>query len=318
MESIGDLARLSYNSDILYKRKLCYTLSKSHLHKENFRNQKLDLITIGDSFSYGGAYGKNPFYQDYLSSVYNINVLNIGTKNISEYIEAAVNLHNNGFLKKHHTKYLLLESVERLIPLRFAKKINWNCNYKTIIRIKTKKPYHQNVNFISTANYKTVFFNLQRSLFPNKNIHGIYSFKLTKKLFTNKSNRMLIYYSDIQNIPLFNKKNIRLINQNLNKLAKILKKDGITLIFMPVVDKFDLYEPYIQNNQYQKNNFFKEFHHLKKEYLFIDTKALFSPLLEKGIQDLYYIGDTHWSYKASQALVNAPLFQQLFTHKEHN
>ena len=314
-ESIGDLARLSYRPEISKKKSLKYSLPKSHIYKKTFHNQNLDLITLGDSFSYGGGYGKNPFYQDFLASKYNVNVLNLGTHNMSEYIEAIVSLHNTKFFQKHKTKYLLFETIDRLSTGRITHQIDWKRKDTTIFRIRPNKPFHQDISIISTANYKMAYNYVSHHIFHQNFSNGIYKFSLTKDLFTPVGNEMLIYYSDIDTAPSYNATNIALMNKNLNKLAKMLKEDGVTLIFMPVVDKYDLYYDYIKGNTYPKNNFFKLFKNVKKDYLYIDTKAILLPLIQKGEKDIFYLDDTHWSYKASDAITNAQVFKDIFSGK---
>jgi len=314
-ESVGDLARLSYRTDMIHKRTLQYTLKKSHLYKKNFKNQKLDLITIGDSFSCGGGYGKNPYYQDYLASKYNINVLNVAPQNIADFMEAAVNLHNNGFLKKHHVKYLLLESVVHLNLERFARQIDWNQNSKITIRDKTTNIYHQNIKPVNVVNYKMLSAKIKHKLLNKNYTNGIYNFPLTKELFSLKKQSILIYYHGIETLPLYTQEHISLINQNMNKLAKILKEDGVTLIFMPVVDKYDLYYPYLKENPYGKNLYFTFLRKEPKEYLLLDTKKILEKQLTKDEKDLFYIDDTHWNYKASEAISDALLFHEIFENK---
>ena len=311
-ESVGDLARLSYRPEFINKRTLEYTLPKSHLYKQTFKDQTLDLVTIGDSFSYGGGFGKNPFYQDYLASNYNINVLNLGTKNISEYIEAAISLHNTGWLKKHKVKYLLLETVTRLSVNRLARKIDWQRKDKIIFRQKMKNIYQQDIATISTANYKMSYNYIKHHLFHTIYNNGIYKFQLSKSLFTLPKDKILIWYSDISNLNLYNKQSIQIINKNLNKLAKLLQKDNVKLIFMPVVDKYDLYRPYISNNSYPKNIFFPLIRKVKKAYIFIDTKKNLRPYVDQGIKDIWYCDDTHWSYKASTIIAKSEVFYRIF------
>lgn len=311
-ESVGDLARLSYRPEFINKRSLEYTLPKSHIYKQTFKDQTLDLVTIGDSFSYGGGFGKNPFYQDYLASEYGINVLNLGTKNISEYIEAVISLHNTGWLKKHKVKYLLLETVTRLSVNRLARKIDWQKKDKIIFRQKVKNIYQQDISVISTANYKVAYNYISHHLFHTKYNNGIYKFQLSKSLFTHPHNEILIYYSDISRLNLYNKHSIQMINKNLNKLAKILQKDNVKLIFMPVVDKYDLYYPYLRANTHQKNEFFPLMRKEKKDYIFINTKKILRPYINNGIKDIWYCDDTHWNYKASQTITKSKQFQKLF------
>jgi len=71
---------------------------------------------------------------------------------------------------------------------------------------------------------------------------------------------------------------------------------------MPAVSKYDLYSKYIINNTYSQDKFFDNFRTMKKDYIFIDTKEILGKELENGVKDIFYCDDTHWSYKASQAI----------------
>ena len=73
---------------------------------------------------------------------------------------------------------------------------------------------------------------------------------------------------------------------------------------MPAVSKYDLYSKYIVNNPYPKDHFFDIFTPMNKEYIFIDTKEILAKKLEKSEKDIFHIDDTHWSYKASDAVTD--------------
>ena len=315
--SIGDLARMSYQTDMIYKRKLEYTLSKSFLYKEVYHNQPIDIITIGDSFSHGSSGGKNPYYQDYLASKYNLNVLNIDPIDSYDYFSTVLGLYKSGFLEKSHTKYLLIESVERFLPRRFSRDLNIS-KYDTIIPTiseKTFKVHHLDVPIISTANYKLPYYSFIY-LFKDNAKKDVYKFKLTKKLFThNINNKILIFHDDIKNIPQFTQKNIIKMNKNFNAIAKLLNKLDIKLIILPAPDKYDIYSSYIGKNKYPNNPFFKLIRPLQKKYIFIDTKQILTNKLKQETMDLYYPDDTHWNYKASEAITESKLFQELFSKK---
>jgi len=81
------------------------------------------------------------------------------------------------------------------------------------------------------------------------------------------------------------------------------------LFFMPVVDKYDLYYNYISNNPYEKNYFFDILKVLDKQYTMIDTKNILNDLIIDNIKDVYYADDTHWSYKASEAIAEDKSFR---------
>jgi hypothetical protein len=133
---------------------------------------------------------------------------------------------------------------------------------------------------------------------------------MKKDFFTTKdSNTLLFHKEDVQNIGLSNKETIKVLNNNFNKLAYKLKAKGIKLYFMPAVDKYNLYEPYIKENIYPKSQFFELLRELPKEYELIDTKAILSNELKKGVKNLYYPDDTHWSYKASSMIFKKVKFE---------
>ena len=90
------------------------------------------------------------------------------------------------------------------------------------------------------------------------------------------------------------------LNEKLNKLAKNLSKKNIKLVYVPTANKYDIYYPYIyQNNKYRKSNFFKLLKEQKKEYIYIDTDELLTNAVRSGEIDLYLADDSHWSYKAA-------------------
>jgi hypothetical protein len=87
---------------------------------------------------------------------------------------------------------------------------------------------------------------------------------------------------------------------------------------MPAVDKYNLYRPYITSNKYKESIFFEELSMLDKKYTFINTKEILSDLLGKGIKDIFYADDTHWSYKASEAIVNSNSYNNILLEGGNN
>jgi len=126
--SVGDLGRMSYQVSMLNNRKLSYTIPKKHLNKTNYTGQKIDILTIGDSFSNGDALGENPYYQDFLANKFNLNILNISKSEKHNSLERIIGLYNNGTLAKLKPKSIIVGSVERLAVDRYAKKLDFNIN----------------------------------------------------------------------------------------------------------------------------------------------------------------------------------------------
>jgi hypothetical protein len=48
---------------------------------------------------------------------------------------------------------------------------------------------------------------------------------------------------------------------------------------------------------------------LPRRYTLIDTKAILAEELRKGVKDVYYADDTHWSWKASEAIFKVVTFR---------
>lgn len=91
---------------------------------------------------------------------------------------------------------------------------------------------------------------------------------------------------------------------NFNHLSDKLKNINIELFLMPAVDKYDLYYPFIKNNYFNENDLFKYLRNVNKNYYLIDTKKILEEELLKNEVDIFYADDTHWSYKASEAIAN--------------
>jgi len=312
---IGDLGRMSYQMGSLQPRIETIDLPKKHLDRDTWHNQPIDIITIGDSFSNGMGSGKNPYYQDYLENDVNLRVLNI--QNLDEsltYLQSIEILYQSGWLKRVHPKAIIIETVasgafRRVVahtsplPLTHPEERLFHKGWPRSFPIPL---------FINTANYTMPFYSLMYPL--NNHIGGkVYRFDLNESLFTASHDKTLLaYHEDIDHISDFSDERIEQINTSLNQLAHKLQTLGIVLYYMPAVDKYDLYYNYIgDKNKYPPNRLFDKLRRTKKSYIFIDTKALFRKELLHHVKDLYYADDTHWSYKASEAIAKSTYFKQL-------
>lgn len=320
---VGDLARMSYQLDFIDKRKNVNFLNKKHINYNEWGGEPVDIITIGDSFSNAGAGGRNPYYQDYLSTFFDFHVVNIQPLSFG-FIETVLGLKSSGILDKMKPKYIILQSVERSSISRYSKNINFNLkiNYEEMnkllkIKYKFSKP---EPNFLTHLNFNAFLYNLFYKYDDNAFYSDVFKAKLSKDFFsTSISNELLFYFEDIKNIEYSNSESIKRLNDNLNELQVILNEYNIKLLFMPSVDKYNLYSKYITNNVYSKSIFFEELRNLNKKYYLIDTKAILSILLEHGKKDIYYSDDTHWSFVASEEIIldlNKNLFKKENIYKD--
>ena len=313
---VGDLGRVTYQFDLLTKRKNEVSLPILHISKTNYSAQKIDVITIGDSFSNGAAGGLNSYYQDYLATKKNLNIMNIQMIGGHNFIETIVGLYNNGILKEIHPKAIIIETVQRVIPSFYSRELNFSFspNINNITEILKDDIFTNPIpelKIINVINYKVPFYTLLSSVKENS-VHNGYKFTLSKNLFSsNTPNKLITYKTDINNLSHFTPANIEYVNKNFNKLASLLKKLNIELYFMPAVDRYDLYYDYILNNKYLKNDFFDLIREMPKEYKFVDTKKILLPFLENGEKDIFYSDDTHWSYKASDIITSDEIFNSL-------
>lgn len=315
----GDMSRMGYLPGLNHERVNENNLSKKHMNYYDF-SSNIDMITVGDSFSHGMAGGLNRFYQDYIATYTGLNILNLQQIPASRnYLETIVMLYNNGELKRSKVKYILVESTQRKIVTRFSIPVDFNAdlaqnnileeNFKKVGNDSLQLPQ---VDFINNGNFKYLAYSFFYNFSPNGFISNVYKVKLQNSFFSiGKGDDLLFYKSDLKAISKNTEENIVEVNENLNKLAELLKKDDIKLIFMPAVAKYDLYRDYIKDKQsYPKDPFFDILRGLKKDYIFIDTKDLLLKELQKGVKDIFYIDDTHWSYKAS-AIISKDIKEKL-------
>lgn len=316
---VGDLARIGYQISSVNFRLDKDSLAKKHIEFPQWKGEQIDIITIGDSFSNGGAGGENPYYQDFIATKYDYTVMNINPSLFGENtIEAIAALYTSGLIDQIKPKAVLIESVGRYVVSRFSKPMNWEQNItKKALYNDLKggkwgdgKPNKDKQYFITTANYKLPLYNLFYLFSPNAlRYSNAYKFKLSQPLFNVKDPyALLVYQDDIGSLGGNTAKNIATVNENLNHLSDLLSKKDIRLFFMIPVDKYDLYHDYILNNPYGENQLFSLLRPMKKRYTFIDTKAVLLDALNRGKKDIYYADDTHWNNIASECVSNEPRF----------
>lgn len=319
---VGDLSRMSYQLDsIAFRDKRNITLPNKHITAGSYNiGQDIDILTIGDSFFNAGAGGLNPFFQDYLATKTNLRILNIQSLKTGYSELDTINiLYNSGWLDTLKPKAIIIETVQRLAIPRYARKYDFNktMQYNEIkddllTDAKWKKFLEvPSVSFINTGNYKFLYYAFLYQYKENAQ-KNVYKFKLTKELFNVKNkDSLLVYYDDIISARKVKTSDIELINHNFNMLADKLETKGIKLYFMVAANKFDAYYDCLENKGYAISDFFNILDSLEKKYYFINTLNILKPLIKDGVLDIYFADDTHWSYKASEAISKDKIFDTL-------
>jgi hypothetical protein len=317
----GDLTRLGFIAGIKKVRTTYVDLPSRHLEMKDYQGGRVDMVTIGDSFSIGGGEGRNKYYQDYIATINGMRVLNIPTYKFGNAVCGAMPistlavLYHAGWLDRIKPRYVLVESVERYAIPRLV------TNYDFGVRAKPEDleryyrnasfggPINQDISFINEGNFKFLYYSLMYQFSEHAFRRLVVKTRLKKQMFSGKQGDILLFHcDDIQQSPLATRQNIRTANDNLNAVARLLRSKGITLIFMPVVDKLNLYRPFMKNDWYPRSIFFEELRKLPKEYLLIDTKAVLFKAIEDGELDLFHQDDTHWTWKASQRIFSTVRF----------
>jgi len=314
----GDLIRLSYQTDFIKLKETVNTLPKKHLEASEYSGQKIDVLTIGDSFSNGGGGGLNAYYQDHIASINDFNVLNIkrlpfAGKGIAKTFFA---LYSSGAIDQIKPRVVLLSMGSRDLVSRFATELDWDYKPRTQEILKAllaMKPMElsayqlKNIPVVNSANFKLPYYTLGYKFIPCMKM--VCRFPLKESLFTVKAKKeILVYKKSLQNVYLSTPENIAKVNANLNRIAEMLKEKGIKFYFMPAVSKYDLYSEFIASNPYHNDQLFELLSPLKKEYTLINTKEILLPSLREGEKDLFYADDTHWSAKASNRIFSQTKF----------
>lgn len=317
----GDLVRLGYIGGIKQVRNNTTSLPRTHIEMKDYQGERVDMITIGDSFSIGGGDGLNKYYQDYIASISKIKVLNIPTYKFETMVCGAMPvttlsaLYHSGLLDKIKPRYVLLQTVERYAIPRLttyfsfdtAKSANdLNQFYKAT---PANRAINKGITFINIGNLKFLYYSFMFNFSEHAFRRIVVKKKMDRPLFSGAHNNLLLFHGDdVLQAPLTTPQSVKVANDNLNQIARLLRKKDIQLVFMPVVDKLNLYRPYFQDDKYPKSVFFEELRKLPKAYRLIDTKAILGNAVQNGEQDIFHQDDTHWTWKASELIFKSERF----------
>ena len=318
----GDLARMGYLSAYAVPRSNADDLPRRHIEMADWRGERVDIVTVGDSFSGGAGGGPNRYYQDYLATFSQATVLNIGRyPGAGNLLETVAILANSGLLDRIRPKYLLLEIVERSgykhagkVDLERTDSLQNVLNaYKGSGTVAAATEDDESgdlpsVGFINTGNAKWLYYNLLYLFSPNAFGANTYKVPMDRRLFTNDPGNVLLFLrKDIEKIKKHDPPTVQGLNDNLNSLAKLLRSHGVELVFMPAPDKYTLYRHYLIGNHWPASRYFDLLRPLAKNYRFIDAEAILAREIARGETDVYYMDDTHWSWKAAKAIFEQSL-----------
>ena len=286
---MGRMGQIMFNKDYYKRIQQTYSSQKSYVIPiqqtdsiiSDTNNSKPCIFTIGDSFSQQKEYG----YAQYLGEQLSMEVYNFSRTPIDISAEQhLIKLLNRNELPKQ--SIVIVESVERIMVGRLCG-LDFQDTAKMEFVVKEKEQPHVLNNAVQ---YITKSCGKQQPIHRYSLIADLFSHK-------NKTRQLYIYDSPWDNDGDFRfveRKNedYDMAYTNLNALHAYSEAHGIHMLYMIAADKYEVYKPFIISG-YRPNN--PTLDKLPQEPWVINTKPLMRSLVAKGVQDVYYINDTHWS-----------------------
>ena len=304
----GDLGRLGkIPAKLFYERDSDKTIKDIYyptIHKiDSLKADSFDVITCGDSFSQQGLKG----FQNYMA-LNGVTVINYRPNGPLAWnaFQAAFDLMNLGYVDSTNAKMIIVETVERSLCNRL---LGLDCSHVELCE-EDEKPSKSTSNW-SLSEAKT-YLDLQLGIkeSPMKQL------ELNKQLFSGTHGRFLyFYYEDIEEggftIP---QESYSKMQSNIDTLFSIASEKGVELIVLVCPDKYDLYQNYVNNNPYPRKTINEDFRTVvgNREEIVIGKEILL-PYIDRGEKDIYYLDDTHWSYKSAKII--ADTLTNLYTKK---
>jgi len=311
---VGDLARLSYLLQYAQPHQEKNTLPKQQISYHKWKGQPIDIITMGDSFSTAGGLGINNYYQDWLATHHNLNVMNLPKlSNKISNVQTVFILLNSGFLDQFSPRAILLEDIGREVPKIHGHKINpdqkWPLHQIKSVYSTQSTAQVPSYSFLNSGNIKFLIHQILYTFDDNAILSQVYKTTLKQPSFSQGTGNTLLFYGeDVENVSLIEDKSIALVTQNLNTLAERLAQKGIALYYMPVVDKLALYHSQIQDPRYPQSQLFNKLKEHPRLYQLIDTEAILSSAIAEGEKDIFFVDDTHWTWRACKRIAEAFVF----------
>lgn len=289
------------------------------------KNKKFKIMTIGDSFSDQKGEG-------YINALtHDFSVLYVDRYLSNNQVQTLINLLNGDFFDHYELEYVILENVQRqaidnIESLNFSSKTMLS-EIDSLIQDnqmqQSKASTKRESNLPKLFSKNTLEFPLHHMyrFYTDKNYLAnelVYNLELdTNAFFSNQSNKLLFYFYDLISVEKNNAfKNVVKLDSTLNEIQTKLSEKGIQLIYLPCPDKYDLYYDHISDKtNFPKPLFFEHLRKLKKDYIYIDSKAILSKHL-KTSKDIYYYDDTHWSPVATKFIAKE-IRAKIYQHKNH-
>jgi len=286
---IGRLAGIPFGheyDDNLNKYLIKDTLFHTVVNIDELKQLNVQVLTIGDSFSQQGNSG----YQNYLCSK-GLTVANVSRELFSSPIQYTYNLMNETYIDSTTAKIIIVECVGRTLEGIIAK---FDVEKQDVPQQTPKVP---NKWSVSRARDYILFRTHLNS--------PILIAELNNDYFSSEEPRKLYFFKDDIQFLGINKNMEEKTKHVFNVLSSKAEERGIKILWLIAVDKYDLYQDYIIDNTFPRMTVSEDINRIIGiSPDLVISKQYLKPLVDQGIKDVFLFNDTHWSYKASEAIAD--------------
>ena len=129
---------------------------------------------------------------------------------------------------------------------------------------------------------------------------GLNESRFTHPLYASR----LIYFKDDTSFQkMVFPEAVIVFDDQMDEIAYRLRKDNITLIFIPGVSAYSSYYVYIDDPPTLRDPFFEIMRCLDRSYIFVDTKQVADEKQARNVPDLSGIGDpAHWTWRLTDGI----------------
>jgi len=289
---IGRLGKIPFGKEYvqyLEKNYLAYNLTIDIIasYEELQIDDASKVCTIGDSFSLQGVFG----YQNYLAHILKSKIINILRSDYGQF-NTAIALLNSRIIDSSNCSVFILSSVDRYI-INNLTNIDFEILYKKPLKINDNQSKKNTNSLHDLSSFIRLMLNYDNPIFKHS---------LKQECFTHsRFAKTLFNYKDDMNFLNTSEMDIAKAKENLILLNKKFSEKGIKMIFLIAADKYDVYRPFMVDNSLPIDTTTDSLSDIP-DVLVINTKPMLQEMVRNGEKDVYMVNDTHWSYKASEAV----------------
>ena len=291
---LGEVGRIPFKR--FYEPPVCHdfpeVFSEDVKAPEKLRKKQADILTCGDSFSQLGVQG----YQNYLCGR-GKTVLNFAPPQVflTNPLQNAFDLMRLNYIDSSNVKMLIVETSEKWLNRRISDFDSSHPQMTLLKEIDSHRTTERKAWTLKGAND----FLLVRLGISIK--HVVKKVELNRKVFSGtQGNRLYFYDEDLMDFSI-GEKHEQLLRNYVDKMRQMAIRKGIKVCFLICPDKYDVYQDYIIDNPYPKKTINEDVKRiLGNRTDIVIAKEILMPKVKAGEKDIYYMDDTHWSFKAAR------------------